>query len=347
MVNMFRVPTLFAGLLIAGCSSAAQSPRQLAPTDVVATVGSTEITLAEVDDDALSRSTTEFGGVSLAQALYDARRAVIEQRIATLLITAEAETTGVDLETLIEQEITAKASAPTDLEIEAWYRANPMRVRGAALDEVREPIRQLLTEERREAARLSYIDRLAAKTGISIALNPPRTMVSEEGRPAKGPADAPVQIVEFSDFECPFCFQANSTIARVLETYGDRIRFVYRNYTLPNHPNARPAAEAAACAAEQEQFWAYHDQLFANQERLTEADLKQHAAALGLDTDTFNTCFDERRYRADVDADLAAAEAAGVTGTPAFFINGRLVSGAQPFELFRRVIDEELQFKAR
>jgi protein-disulfide isomerase len=131
----------------------------------------------------------------------------------------------------------------------------------------------------------------------------------------------------------------------VLQTYGDRIHFVYRHFPLANHPNAHPAAEASQCAAEQGKFWPYHDKLFANPSKLSDADLKAHAAEIGADTAKFNACVDSHKYRSLVDADARAGEEAGVNGTPAFFINGRMISGAQPFSEFKRVIDEELELK--
>jgi protein-disulfide isomerase len=117
---------------------------------------------------------------------------------------------------------------------------------------------------------------------------------------------------------------------------------MYRHYPLPNHPNARPAAEASLCALDQDRFWQYHDRLFAAQDRLTDEDLKRHAADLGLDSARFNACLDAGRFQADVDTDMRDGSNAGVSGTPAFFINGRFLGGAQPFEAFQRIIDEEL-----
>jgi protein-disulfide isomerase len=131
----------------------------------------------------------------------------------------------------------------------------------------------------------------------------------------------------------------------VFATYGDRIHFVYREYPLPNHQNAKPAAEAGQCANEQGKFWPYHDRLFANQQRLTVPDLKQHAAEVGLDTAKFNACLDSHKYASVVEKDIAIGNESGVDGTPAFFINGRMISGAQPFDVFKRMIDEELQKK--
>lgn len=341
-----RAASAVAFWVLTACSTSAQPSRQPSPTDVVATVGSVRITLGEVDERALKLSTASFGG-SLGQALYEARSATLAELIASHLIDADAKANGMDRATIIEREITAKVPPPTEMDVIDWYRANPSRVQGATLDQVGGPIRQLLLQERTEAARQQYLEGLRTKTAVEILLEPPRLVVADAGRPARGPADAPVQIIEFSDFECPFCQRSAPTIAKVLADYGDRIRLVYRHYPLPNHPNARPAAEASACAAELGAFWPYHDRLFENQARLAEGDLKQHAADLGLEAAVFNDCFDSRKHRQAVDADIAAADEAGVSGTPAFFINGRPLSGAQPYEAFQRIIDEELARKTR
>jgi protein-disulfide isomerase len=332
-------------IAFAACSTAAQPIRQQAADDVVATVGGARITLGEVDARALTVPAANFGNLPLAQALYEARSAVLDEIIGNRLIDADAKTRGVERDALVQQEITAKVAAPTDAEVADWYKANQQRVQGATLDQVSAPIRALLSQERTAAARRTYVDRLKASTPVTLTLDSPRVAVSDGGRPSKGPANAPVQIIEFSDFECPFCFKVNPTVAQILSTYGDRVRLVYRHLPLPNHPNARPAAEAAACANDQARFWDYHDRLFANQSKLSLPDLKQHARDLGLDAAKFNACLDARRFQKDVDADLDTAQMLGVSGTPHFFINGRALSGAQPFEAFKAVIDEELARK--
>jgi protein-disulfide isomerase len=313
------------------------------PSDIVATVGPTRVTLAEVDERAMQEPAANFGGLKLVQALYEARRATLEDIIGTRLLDEEAKATGVDRAALVEKEITSKVKAPTDADITTWYQQNPARVQDASLDQVRQPIRTLLTEERTREARKQYIDTLKAKTPVRISLQPPRQKIAAAGRPVRGPSNSPIEIVEFADFQCPFCERAFPTVMQVLNTYGDRVHLVYRQFPLPNHPNARPAAEAAACAAEQGGFWPYHDRLFTNQSQLNDADLKQHAAQLGLDTTKFNACFDAKKYKKDIDDDIAAATAAGINGTPAFYINGRELDGAQPFNAFKQVIDEELQ----
>jgi protein-disulfide isomerase len=331
-----------------GCSTTSAERQTSAgrADDVVATVGSVKITLDDVDKQALDQPVSNFGPVKLSQALYDARRAVLETLIGDDLIEQEAKARGLNRDALVQQEITAHATPPTDADVEQWYQANQARVQGASLDQVREPIRGFLTQQRAQAARDAYLAKLKAKTPVHIYLDPPREKVAEADSPAKGPAGAPIEMIEFSDFQCPFCLRAHPTVQQILSTYGDRIRFVYRNYPLPGHPNARPAAEAAQCANEQGKFWPYHDRLFADAGRLTDADLKQAASDLGLDRTKFDACVASSKYKDRIDADIKAGEALGITGTPAFFINGRLVSGAQPLAVFKRVIDEELEMKS-
>jgi protein-disulfide isomerase len=334
-------------LVAAACSSSARQQKKPGPSDVVATVGAVSITLDQIDEKALQDPVDRFGDVTLAQAVYQARRAAAGEIIAKILLDEEAKQRKVDRATLDAQEITAKAQPVSDADVSAWYEANPQRVQGATLDQVRRPILSLLTQMHIQNARDAYIDALKTRTPVRVMLEPPRTAVSAGNSPAKGPANAPIELIEFADFQCPYCLAASPTVKRVLDTYGDRIRFVYRNFPLESHPDARPAAEAAQCANEQGQFWAYHDRLFGEPGKLSDADLKHAAAALGIDLPRFNKCVDERKYRSVVDADAKAGGEAGVNGTPAFFINGRLLTGAQPYDAFKRIIDEEIEFKKR
>jgi protein-disulfide isomerase len=332
--------------VLTGCSqTSAQQTKRQAPDEVVATVGGKPITMADVDDKALEQPVANFGSVKLSQALYEARRAALDEIVANTLIDAAAKAQGIERTALIEKEITAKVPTVSDTEIANWYEANKGRLQGAPLEQVRQPIRAYLTQERMQDIRQEYVEGLKLRTPVKLMLEPPRQKIASAGSPAKGSASAPIELIEFSDFQCPFCLRADPTVRQVLSTYGDKIRFVYRHYPLPNHPAARPAAEAAACAAEQGKFWPFHDKLFANPSKLSDADLKQHAAELGVDTAQFNSCVDTHKFKSLVDADLKAGEEAGVNGTPAFFINGRMLSGAQPFDAFKRIIDDELARK--
>ena len=336
-------------VLLTACSAtSAQQTRRPGQTDVVATVGSTSITLAEVDDKALQQPAGNYGGEKLLQALYEARRSALDEIVADKLMEAAAKADGIDRPALVEKEITSKLASVTEPDIAAWYQANQSRVQGAPLDQVRQPIRAFLTQQRMQDAREQYVGTLKAKTSVRVMLDPPRqTVKMVSTSPSRGRADAPIEMIEFSDFQCPFCERVNPTVTQVLNTYGDRIHFIYREYPLPNHPNARPASEAAQCANEQGKFWPYHDRLFANQQKLSASDLKQHAVDLGLDAPRFNACVDSHKYAALVESDISAGNEAGMNGTPAFFINGRMINGAQPFDSFKKVIDEELEMKKK
>ncbi len=171
-----------------------------------------------------------------------------------------------------------------------------------------------------------------------------RVDVSADDDPARGPEDARVTVIEFADFQCPYCGRFHSqTLPLILQEYGDRIRFVYRDFPLTaSHPFAEKAAEAGECAHEQGKFWEYHDVLYLNQGALDRASLGRYAQNLGLDTGTFDRCLDSGKYAAEVANDLQAGAAAGVRGTPAFFVNGELISGAQPYNVFKTAIDAAL-----
>ena len=173
-----------------------------------------------------------------------------------------------------------------------------------------------------------------------------RVNVSTDGDPSIGPADAPITIVEFSDYQCPYC-QAwyQQTFDQLMANYPDKIRFVYRDLPLPGHPESLPAAEAANCAGEQGAYWKFHNDLFSGQYSLGRAAYEQYASDLGLDTAAFTACLDDHRYQAEVKADYADAVRIGLNGTPSFVINGRILVGALPFEQFKAIIDEELAAK--
>ncbi len=183
--------------------------------------------------------------------------------------------------------------------------------------------------------------------GKSFRFIPPaRAEVEIEGHPMKGSPDAPVTIVEFSEFQCPFCARyTQETFPLIDETYiqTGKVKYVFRHFPLSFHENAQKAAEASACAEEQGMFWEYHDVLFANQDALDVASLKRYAEELGLDTAKFNACLDSGAMADKVQKDASDAASLGVSGTPAFFINGIALTGAQPFSAFQSLIEEELR----
>lgn len=212
--------------------------------------------------------------------------------------------------------------------------------------------------------RLLFPSAVDLKGQPDIAPNPPTNQpieVSTDDDPSLGPEDAKVTVIEFSDFECPYCgatagthdiligrfksqdptWEAAVPKLKELAKQG-KIRFVFRDFPLSGHRNAQKASEAAQCANDQNKFWEYHDKLFENQDTLDVTSLKKYAAELSLETTTFNECLDSDKYEKEVKDDFKDGSVAGVSGTPAFFVNGKLISGAQPFEVFEQIIEDEL-----
>jgi protein-disulfide isomerase len=246
---------------------------------------------------------------------------------------------------LVQLEVTRSIVPVTARDVEEWYQANQSRVGGSLLEQIAEKIQQALEQQRREEAKARYVARLRSATGVTVLLTPPREAIEiAENEPSTGPATAPVQIVMYSDFQCPFCARVGATLNKVQQRYGDRVRVVFRDFPLNSiHPRATAAAVAARCAHEQGRFWEYHDRLFASANRLEDRDFAQYATDLGLDVSRFAACVQDNRAAATVTGSVESGERLGVSATPAFFINGRFLPGAQPFEAFQRVIEDELK----
>jgi len=293
-------------------------------TSKVATIGTRTVTRAELEERARGKL------IQIENQRYEALREVLNDLIATELENQEAAARGISPGALEIQEIDGKVP----------------ELAGQTLDQVKPRIIQYQKQQRLEQRRAAFIEELKQKYKTTIALRPPAFGVGTAGRPEKGGgAKAPVTIVEFSDYQCPFCQRAESVVDQVMQAYGNKVRLVFRDFPLPIHPQARPAAEAASCANAQGKFWEYHAKLFANQSALGDDKLKEYAQDVGLDPAKFEECLTRKPFRAAIDKDMSEAAKLGINGTPAFFINGRLLSGAQPFEKFKEVIDEELHAK--
>jgi protein-disulfide isomerase len=200
-----------------------------------------------------------------------------------------------------------------------------------------------LKQQKVEHARQEYVQRLRQSAHVAVMLRPPKVQVGYDPTRVLGNPDAPVTIVEFSDFQCPYSRKATATLRELLQKYKDRVRLAFRDFPLTQtHPRAQRAAEAARCATQQGQFWAYHDLLFASPDKLSDEDLNQHARTLALDVTQFDTCLRDGKFKAQVEEDLREGMQAGVSGTPGFFINGIFLSGSQPLVTFERIIDDEL-----
>jgi protein-disulfide isomerase len=328
---LYRVVVL--ALSVGAASEAADEPARGAPAAIVA---GRPIAVAEVDD--LVRAQL----MDLRAREHQLRSQALDALVAQALLEREAEARGTTPEALHKAEVEDKAVV-TDAEAAAFYAANKARFGTAAEEEALGQIRAGLGQQRQNERRAAFARELRGRYDVKVLLEPYRVGVDPGSAPLRGEPGAPVTIVEFSDFQCPYCVRARPTVNRVREVYGDKVRFAFRHFPLDFHAQAQKAGEAAACAAEQGKFWEMHDLLWENTSRLQVADLRSHAATLGLDASAFGRCLESDRHAGLVEGDLEAGKSYGVSGTPAFFVNGRPLVGAQPFEAFAQVIDDELQ----
>ncbi len=280
--------------------------------------------------------------INLEQQAYQLRMKALEAAIADKLLDQEAARRGVSLQALLNAEVNVHVQEASDAEVERFYEQQKARIR-QPIEEVRDQIGSLLKDSQYNAARGAYVDKLRAAGDVKIALDPPRLSVDLSAAPMRGPQTAPVTIVEFSDFQCPFCRRVQPTLAEVQKRYGDKIRWSFKDLPLVSiHPAAQKAAQAARCAGDQGKFWQYREELFQNT-KISDDLHEQISTKLALDKSPFQSCLDSEKYKSQVVADSAEAQSFGITGTPAFVINGILLSGAQPLEAFVSVIDRELE----
>lgn len=336
------------------CQPAAQPPAASAPAGPAASadaaqlagrIGGKEVTAGEVDAWIMEQLFDQATRDRNPTKLYEIRERALQQMAGERALDAEAAKAKVDRDTLLETEVD-KRSAVTDEEVAAFYEQHKQRYGERTLDQLKDPIRRQLEQQKRQKALEEYVGGLRESIGFESVLAPPRFEIAGEGA-SRGPADAPITLVEFSDYECPFCKNAEPIVEQVLERYPTQVRFVYRHFPLESiHRQARAASQAALCAGDQGKFWDYHRMLFAQSPKLGEAQLKDYAVQVGLDPAAFAACMAEKRHDDKITGDVAAGDQAGVSGTPAFFVNGLpLTAGARSADEFAKVIDAELERK--
>ena len=314
----------------------------------LAVINGVEVTEADVrktaasDLEALETKRLQFEASTRSEE-HGILETALQGLIADRLLKAESEKRGMSVDELLDVEVASRKVPPTEKEMTDLYNINRSRLAGMSEEAGMQQVRNFLDQNSHDTALDAYVDNLKESYGVRPELEPYRVELDIEGYPTLGLGDAPITLVEFSDFECPFCRRALPALERIGEVYGDKIRIVFRQFPLNNiHPRAQKAAEASLCAHEQGEFWTMHDLLFAEPVELEVASLKAKAAGLGMDTAAFNSCLDSGKNADEVRQDIKAGVVVGVTGTPAIFINGRIVTGAQPFETYAKIIDEEL-----
>ena len=274
---------------------------------------------------------------------YEAMKAQLDSLVAERLFALEAAARGLSVDELQRVEIFAKMDPVTPEQIRTFYDDNNERLQQRSFEELEGRIMAHLQRQSEARRRAALGRELRQRYPVKIALTPPRADVSADDDPFMGPPDAPVTLVEFSDFQCPYCRRVQGVLKRLMAAYHGQLKLVFRDFPLRQiHPEAQKAAEAAQCANDQGQFWPYHDRLFAETELGVEA-LKQYAVELGLDAEGFNTCLDSEKYRQEVQKDIDDALAVGVNATPSFFVNGLPINGAVPFERFVEMVELALE----
>jgi protein-disulfide isomerase len=308
-----------------------------------------QLIIADVDGQIVYASDLEKSAAKALseerERLHQLQKQKLNEYIDAVLLTREAKKRGISVPTLMDREVHSKVMPIADDEIEVFYGFNERRF-GGDLKEAREQIREFLRHKKAETQKALYLKSLRSVSKVETYLKAPplfRAEVQITGAPSKGPKDAPVTIVKFEDFQCPFCKQVQPTLAELLSRYNGKIRLVHKDLPLDSiHPHARQAAEAGRCADEQGKFWNYHDILYDKSPNADKVNLKSYAKAAGLDVNAFEQCVGRSKFKALVQRDLIDGAQLGVSVTPTFFINGREISGNQPLKAFQAIVDEEL-----
>src|SRR6058998_2033813 len=334
--NVTTLAILGLLLLLLDLATVAQTVDQPKKNEPLAIVGGQPI----YDDDLLPYGQGQLFQFRLQE--YEVKSKALENLVNQKLLEAEARKKGIPTEKLLEQEVNAKVPEPTEAELQALYIVQKDQLK-RSFDEIKAQLQQLLKQAKLQQARQDYYKRLREQAGVSIFLQKPKVEVAYDPARLRGNPKAPVVIVEFSDFQCPYCRAVQPTLKSLLAKYEGRVSLSYRDLPLRDiHPQAQMAAEASRCAGEQGKFWEYHDLLFENPNKLNREGLVEQARSLKLDEKQFDSCLSSGKYKAQVEHDRQLGMRAGLTGTPGFFINGNMLSGNLPQDSFEKVIQSEL-----
>ena len=326
-------------LLLLGASALGQTP-----DTVLASVDGSQITLKQVDE---SMATQVY---PLQQQLYAIRKAALENLITAKILQSEAAARGISIEELRRQ-LTLGEINVARAQIDEAYTQNKSFFASMSPDEARERLRLDLENQARMKHYRTGLEALRKKWSVELSFNAPQFVLElDDGvSPAKGSTKPAVTIVEFSDFECPYCSEVQTVLKQVMESYGKDVRLVFKHMPLEGHRNSLPAARAAYCAAEQDRFWQFHDALFASRARaqnLSPVLFEEIANELGLGVPKFRACLNSEQSRTAIVKDIETARLFRIESTPSFIVNGRLIKGALSFADFQKIIERELSLRA-
>ncbi len=278
--------------------------------------------------------------------IYRMKRERLDQLIFEMILDKEAKRQGKTIESLVEQIAPASSAPVEESEIDKYMQANQEQLQAyqGSIPDLRQRIRVFLEQQKRSQVIKDYVHGLEPKYGVRILVpvpNPPKVKVDTRGAPTLGPPDAPVTVVEFSDYQCPACRSTHEVIKQARAIYGDRVQWIYKDYPLRRHPDAFRAAEASHCAEDQGKFWEYQEKLFTSPD-LSTAGLVNIAVQLGMSQEKFSRCLQDSRYKALVEKNVQDAVGVGIDRTPSFMINGTVLVGGPSLNALRGRIDEEL-----
>jgi protein-disulfide isomerase len=323
---------VFVLLFNAACYLYAQASIDTDSDQIIAEVSGQKLTLADLQ---------QHQGGKLLQARYQYymnQRKALDQLIDDKLIDMEASRRHLSTEQLLNTVVYKDIKDPTEDQLQVYYEGLESNESYEAVhDRVLEHIREL----RRDKARVAFVKQLRASASVQVLLAPPFADVNLKDAYFHGSKTSPVTLVEFADYECPYCQRITPELQKLEKEYGDRLAVVYKDFPLPMHHSSQKAAEAARCAGEQGKFWEYHDILFYSK-LLQVDDLKAHARTLKLDSDRFDKCLDGGNEAEVVKQSLGEAQKLGLTGTPSFFVNGHFFSGAADYTVLKEMVDLQL-----
>jgi len=315
-------------------AQSAKAPSSNDDANVVLEIDGKKITLADFEQ---RRPTSLF---QARNSFYQTERKALEEFIDQYLLEEQAKKEGLTVEKLLERDVNSTLPPdPSDDALRVYYEGVDTT---QPFEAVKIQIIESLRQRRLIKAKAAYVQALRAKSNAVIRISPPRAPVSLAGTPVRGVKEAPVTIVEYADYECPYCQQGQPALDKIEADFKGKLAFAFKDVPLPMHPHAQKAAEAAHCAGTQGKYWEYHDRLFATQQ-LDVANLKDHARQLKLDTGKFDTCLDANETAELVKSGLAEGQNLGLQGTPSFLINGRFFSGNLSYDELRAIIEEELK----
>lgn len=321
------IAPVFAG------SKEAGTPDQ-AGSSVIVDVDGAGITLADFERD------HPLALFQAKNAYYDAEKKAIDATMDDYLLGRQAKKENLAVPQLLDLHVNSQiAPDPSDEALKVYYEGLNT---SDPFETLRDKILDHLREVRLGRAKLAYMQQLRKQANITVKLAAPRADLTTGNAPVRGAEQATLTLIEFADYECPYCQQSEPDLNKIEAEYKSTLAFAYKDFPLPTHTHAQKAAEAAQCAGVQNKYWEYHDFLLTSRQ-LEVPQLKAAAQAIGLNTGDFDKCLDSGVRAAAVKANFEEGLQLGISGTPSFLLNGRFISGSIPYEQLRQIIDEELK----